>query len=119
MRREYQILDRAFDHTGDDERRIKIPHRTAAMAIGVERSRRQDARGAVSVITGLELAPAVVLLEDIEAGATAYPLLHRPRSSWRSTTDGAETVLFTLDNMTLELMAPSGHSPTRRAASAA
>jgi catechol 2,3-dioxygenase-like lactoylglutathione lyase family enzyme len=32
--------------------------------------------------------------------------------SWRSQSDGAETVLFTLDNMTLELMAPDGASPT-------
>ena len=62
------------------------------------------------MITGLD--HLVVLLEDIEAGATAYQLLLGRAPSWRSTSDGAETVLFTLDNMTLELMAPSGHSPT-------
>jgi catechol 2,3-dioxygenase-like lactoylglutathione lyase family enzyme len=62
------------------------------------------------VITGLD--HLVVLLEDIEAGARAYQLLLGRAPSWRSTNDGAETVLFTLDNMTLELMAPAGHSPT-------
>jgi catechol 2,3-dioxygenase-like lactoylglutathione lyase family enzyme len=62
------------------------------------------------VITGLD--HLVVLLEDIEAGANAYQRLLGRTPSWRSTNDGAETVLFTLDNMTLELMAPAGHSPT-------
>jgi catechol 2,3-dioxygenase-like lactoylglutathione lyase family enzyme len=62
------------------------------------------------VITGLD--HLVVLLEDIEAGAMAYQRLLGCAPSWRSTNDGAETVLFTLDNMTLELMAPAGHSPT-------
>ena len=62
------------------------------------------------MITGLD--HLVVLLEDIEAGATAYQRLLGRTPSWRSTSDGAETVLFTLDNMTLELMAPAGHSPT-------
>jgi catechol 2,3-dioxygenase-like lactoylglutathione lyase family enzyme len=62
------------------------------------------------VITGLD--HLVVLLEDIEAGARAYQLLLGRAPSWRATNDGAETALFTLDNMTLELMAPAGHSPT-------
>jgi catechol 2,3-dioxygenase-like lactoylglutathione lyase family enzyme len=62
------------------------------------------------VITGLD--HLVVLLEDIEAGAKTYQRLLGCTPSWRSTDDGAETVLFTLDNMTLELMSPSGHSPT-------
>ena len=40
MRREYQILDRAFDHDGAARAKAdKIPHRTAAMAIGVEKVR--------------------------------------------------------------------------------
>ena len=38
-RREYQILDRAFDHMVTRARADKIPHRTAAMAIGVEKVR--------------------------------------------------------------------------------
>ena len=39
MRREYQILDRAFDQMVTRSRVDKIPHRTAAMAIGVEKVR--------------------------------------------------------------------------------
>jgi catechol 2,3-dioxygenase-like lactoylglutathione lyase family enzyme len=62
------------------------------------------------VIIGLD--HVVVLLEDIEAGAAAYELLLGRAPSWRSASEGAETVLFTLDNMTLELMAPAGPSPT-------
>jgi catechol 2,3-dioxygenase-like lactoylglutathione lyase family enzyme len=62
------------------------------------------------VITGLD--HLVVLVSDLEAGAKAYQLLLGRSPSWHSRTDGAETTLFTLDNMTLELMAPAGHSPT-------
>src|ERR1017187_1285866 len=72
--------------------------------------RRQEHARAVSMITGLD--HLVVLLEDIEAGAKAYQILLGCAPSWRGSSDGSETVLFTLDNMTLELMAPSGHSPT-------
>src|ERR1700686_5251240 len=39
MRREYQILDRAFDHMVARSKADNIPHRTAAMAIGVEKVR--------------------------------------------------------------------------------
>jgi catechol 2,3-dioxygenase-like lactoylglutathione lyase family enzyme len=60
------------------------------------------------VITGLD--HIVVLIEDIKAGEAAYAaLLGRP-PAWRNSGDGAERVLFTLDNMTLELMSPSGFS---------
>jgi catechol 2,3-dioxygenase-like lactoylglutathione lyase family enzyme len=62
------------------------------------------------MITGLD--HVVVLLGDIEAGAKAYELLLGRAPSWRSQSDGAETVLFTLDNMTIELMAPAGSTPT-------
>jgi catechol 2,3-dioxygenase-like lactoylglutathione lyase family enzyme len=62
------------------------------------------------VITGLD--HLVVLLEDIEAGALTYELLLGRAPSWRSESEGAQTVLFTLDNTTLELMAPAGNSPT-------
>jgi catechol 2,3-dioxygenase-like lactoylglutathione lyase family enzyme len=34
--------------------------------------------------------------------------------AWRSDGDGSKTVLFTLDNMSLELMAPAGDTPTAR-----
>jgi catechol 2,3-dioxygenase-like lactoylglutathione lyase family enzyme len=60
------------------------------------------------VITGLD--HIVVLLEDIKAGTVAYETLLGRAPSWRNSSDGAERVLFTLDNMTLELMAPSGFS---------
>ncbi len=39
MRREYKILDRAFDQMVARARRDKVPNRTAAMAIGVEKVR--------------------------------------------------------------------------------
>jgi glutamate dehydrogenase (NAD(P)+) len=39
MRREYQILDRAFDQMVMRAKADNIPHRTAAMAIGVEKVR--------------------------------------------------------------------------------
>jgi len=58
------------------------------------------------VITGLD--HVVVLVSDIAAGEAAYQTLFARQPSWRDSGDGAERVLFTLDNMTLELMAPSG-----------
>ena len=58
------------------------------------------------MIIGLD--HVVVLLEDIEGGAKAYELLLGRKPSWRSRSDGVETVLFTLDNMTLELVAAAG-----------
>ena len=62
------------------------------------------------MITGLD--HVVVLLGDIKAGARTYELLLGRAPSWRSRSDGTETVLFTLDNMSLELMAPTGSSST-------
>jgi catechol 2,3-dioxygenase-like lactoylglutathione lyase family enzyme len=62
------------------------------------------------VITGLD--HIVVLLGDIKAGTMAYETLLGCAPSWRSASDGSETALFTLDNVTLELMAPVGTSPT-------
>ena len=58
------------------------------------------------MITGLD--HVVVLVSDIAAGEAAYQTLFARQPSWRNSGDGAERVLFTLDNMTLELMAPSG-----------
>jgi catechol 2,3-dioxygenase-like lactoylglutathione lyase family enzyme len=58
------------------------------------------------VITGLD--HLVVLVEDIGKGTAAYETLLGCAPSWRNSGEGAERVLFTLDNMTLELMAPSG-----------
>jgi catechol 2,3-dioxygenase-like lactoylglutathione lyase family enzyme len=58
------------------------------------------------VITGLD--HVVVLVGDIAAGAAAYQTLFARAPAWRNSGDGADRVLFTLDNMTLELMSPSG-----------
>jgi catechol 2,3-dioxygenase-like lactoylglutathione lyase family enzyme len=58
------------------------------------------------VITGLD--HIVILVRDIAAGEAAYQTLFARTPSWRNRGDGADRVLFTLDNMTLELMAPDG-----------
>jgi catechol 2,3-dioxygenase-like lactoylglutathione lyase family enzyme len=58
------------------------------------------------VITGLD--HVVILVRDIAAGEAAYKTLFARTAAWRNSGDGADRVLFTLDNMTLELMAPSG-----------
>ena len=58
------------------------------------------------MITGLD--HVVVLVSDIKAAAVAYQTLFARTPSWQNTGDGADRVLFTLDHMTLELMAPSG-----------
>jgi catechol 2,3-dioxygenase-like lactoylglutathione lyase family enzyme len=62
------------------------------------------------VITGLD--HVVVLVRDLAAGELAYQTLFARAPSWRNTGDGAQRVLFTLDNMTLELMAPDGDGAT-------
>jgi len=62
------------------------------------------------VITGLD--HVVLLVNDIRAGATAYQTLFGCAPAWRSAGDGAERVLFTFDNVTLELMSPKGFSVT-------
>ena len=60
------------------------------------------------MITGLD--HVVLLVNDIGAGATAYQTLFGCAPAWQSSGDGADRVLFTLDNMTLELMSPKGFS---------
>jgi catechol 2,3-dioxygenase-like lactoylglutathione lyase family enzyme len=62
------------------------------------------------VITGLD--HVVLLVNDIGAGTMAYQTLFACAPAWQSADDGAERVLFTLDNMTLELMSPKGDSTT-------
>jgi catechol 2,3-dioxygenase-like lactoylglutathione lyase family enzyme len=62
------------------------------------------------MITGLD--HVVVLVGDIEAGVAAYQTLFACAPAWRSHGEGVERVLYTLDNMTLELMSPHGDSPT-------
>ena len=58
------------------------------------------------MISGLD--HVVVLTSDIAAAATAYETLFARAPAWRNSGDGADRVLFTLDNTTLELMAPDG-----------
>ena len=59
------------------------------------------------MITGLD--HVVVLTGDIEAARAAYQALLGRAPSWQQHVAMAPTrVLFTLDNMTLELMAPGG-----------
>ena len=58
------------------------------------------------MITGLD--HVVILVGDIAAGAVAYQTLFARAPAWRNAGEGAERVLFTLDNMTLELMSPDG-----------
>src|SRR5580704_10373142 len=74
-------------HRGDGDRRGEGP-------------RRQDHAGPFSVITGLD--HVVILVRDIAAGTEACQTLFARAPAWRSTGDGAEHVLFTLDNTTLE-----------------
>jgi catechol 2,3-dioxygenase-like lactoylglutathione lyase family enzyme len=58
------------------------------------------------VISGLD--HVVVLVEEIGKGVAAYQTLLGRMPSWRTSGDGADRVLFTLDNITLELVAPDG-----------
>jgi catechol 2,3-dioxygenase-like lactoylglutathione lyase family enzyme len=60
------------------------------------------------VISGLD--HVVVLVADIGKGAAAYQTLLGRMPSWRYSSDGADRVLFTLENITLELVAPHGFS---------
>ena len=58
------------------------------------------------MITGLD--HVVVLTGDISAASAAYQTLFARAPAWQYGGDGADRVLFTLDNTTLELVAPSG-----------
>jgi catechol 2,3-dioxygenase-like lactoylglutathione lyase family enzyme len=58
------------------------------------------------VISGLD--HVVVLARDINAASAVYQTLLARAPAWQNSGDGADRVLFTLDNTTLELMAPGG-----------
>ncbi|UWU71250.1 VOC family protein [Bradyrhizobium sp. NC92] len=62
------------------------------------------------MITGLD--HIVVLAADIGAARAAYQTLLARAPAWQNSGEGADRVLFTLDNMTIELMAPHGFSVT-------
>ena len=58
------------------------------------------------MITSLD--HVVVLTGDITAASAAYQTLFARAPAWQYGGDGADRVLFTLDNTTLELVAPNG-----------
>jgi catechol 2,3-dioxygenase-like lactoylglutathione lyase family enzyme len=58
------------------------------------------------VITGFD--HVVVLANEIEAATSAYQTLFARAPSWRYAGEGAQRTLFTLENMTVELVAPDG-----------
>jgi catechol 2,3-dioxygenase-like lactoylglutathione lyase family enzyme len=62
------------------------------------------------MIAGLD--HVVVLIRELEAGVAAYQTLFARAPAWRSVGDGAETVLFTLNNVTLELVSPVSDGAT-------
>lgn len=62
------------------------------------------------MITGLD--HIVLVTPDIDAGIAAYQAILGRAPSWRSGKDGVASALFGLDNMALELMAPSGPGGT-------
>ena len=61
------------------------------------------------MISGLD--HLVVLVEDIETGARAYELLLARSPSWRSRNESSTATMFTLSNMSIEVMAPAGDTP--------
>ena len=61
------------------------------------------------MMTGLD--HVVLLVGDINAGISGYQTLLGRSPSWRTESHGAATAIFTLANMSLELMAPSGEGP--------
>jgi len=56
------------------------------------------------MITGLD--HVVLLVKDIAAATVQYEALFARAPSWRAAHDGAENVFFTLENTSLELIAP-------------
>lgn len=58
------------------------------------------------MITGLD--HVVIVTSDIEAGASTYQTLLGCTPSWRYKGDGVARALFTLDNTTVEMVAPDG-----------
>ena len=62
------------------------------------------------MITNLD--HVVVLVRDLDAGIASYKKLLGREPSWRAQSDGAATAIFTLNNMSIELMAPAGEGGT-------
>jgi catechol 2,3-dioxygenase-like lactoylglutathione lyase family enzyme len=64
------------------------------------------------MITGLD--HVVILMDDLAAGIAAYQTQLGRAPAWRSSSEGAVMALFTVDNMSIELMAPEGDGPTAK-----
>jgi catechol 2,3-dioxygenase-like lactoylglutathione lyase family enzyme len=62
------------------------------------------------MITGLD--HIVLLAHDIDAASATYEALLGQKPAWRTSGDGVATTIFTLANMSLEIMAPSGDGAT-------
>src|SRR5262245_10806973 len=62
------------------------------------------------MITGLD--HIVLLAHDIGPATATYETLLGQEPAWRATSDGVDTAIFTLTNMSLEMMAPSGDGAT-------
>jgi catechol 2,3-dioxygenase-like lactoylglutathione lyase family enzyme len=58
------------------------------------------------MISGLD--HVVVLVNDLDAGRAAYETLFARKPAWQSSGEGADRVLFTVENMTLEMVSPRG-----------
>lgn len=69
---------------------------------------RSIARGKQGGNTIIGLDHVVALVRDIGAAKAAYQTLLGRAPAWQNSGEGADRVLFTLQNMTIELMAPSG-----------
>ena len=54
----------------------------------------------------------VILANEIEDATRNYQTLLARAPSWRYAGEGARRALFTLDNMTIELVAPDGDGPS-------
>jgi len=116
MRREYHILDRAFDQMVLRAKADKIAHRTAAMGDRRRKGpRRQEHAGGCFRDHRARSRRRLGQRYRGLARFAYQTLVSRASPAWRDSGDGAERVLFTLDNMTLELMAPAGNDATRGA----
>lgn len=62
------------------------------------------------MITGLD--HIVLIVHDLEAAAERYGALFGLAPAWRTASDGAAGVIFTLDNISLEILAPRGEGAT-------
>ncbi len=92
----------------DHHRAMPSPDKRRISACGFQGKEGRSNGG--EMITGLD--HIVVLVRDIDAAKAAHQTLLARAPAWQNSGEGADRVLFTLDNMTIELMAPSGFTAT-------